>query len=485
MMLFHKKLIFNDLKMIKIIAQKEWTMLVRDRRLVGLSLLAAVLLAVAALVGYAQFTKLNVEREAAKTFVRAQWLNQGEQNAHSAAHYGTFAYRPKSALSFLDFGVDNFTGSSIYLEAHRQNNLRFSAAQDSGALLRFGELTAAFVLQMLVPLLIIFLSFNVLTTERENGTLRLLAASGVDLKKVAWGKILGISKAVGWAILPAILIAAITLFTSTSNLDSTILLAGGILLFLYILYFFICIAVSVVVSAYSGSSRAALVRLLGGWILLCVILPKLSVNVGSSLFAAPSSYEFFQQIRKDEEAGIDGHNTSDKRLDALKTETLKKYGVDSVEKLPVNWDAIVMQEGERHTSMIYNKRFGDLQATFAKQNAVSEWASFLSPYLGIRALSMGLSGSDYRAALDFQRQAEAYRFQLVQTMNETLEKTTQTGDWDFKHNVDTWSKLPDFQMHSLPIGPILNHYLVALIALATWIGVLYWFLNKKLITIPI
>lgn len=471
--------------MIKLIAQKEWTLLIRDRRLVALSVLAAGLLAVSALVGYAQFRQLKTERDTAQALSREEWLNQKDKNAHSAAHYGTFAYRPKSALSFLDFGVDNFTGSSIYLEAHRQNNLKFSAAQDSGALMRFGELTAAFVLQLLVPLLIIFLSFNSLTTERENGTLRLLAANGVSLKNVAWGKILGISKAVGLAVLPALLVAAICLLATQSPPFGDLGGRGLLLLIFYAFYFFIGIGVSVLVSAYSTTSRGALVKLLGGWMLLCVILPKLSVNIGSSLYAAPSSYEFYQQIKKDEEAGIDGHNPSDKRLDALKAETLKKYGVDSVQKLPVNWNAIAMQAGEKYTSMIYNKRFGDLQNTFAKQNAVSEWASFLSPYLAIRALSMGLSGSDYRAALDFQQQAEAYRFQLVQTMNETLEKTTKTGDWDYKHKTDTWAQLPDFKMHPLSIGQILRHYGVALLALALWIGALIWFLNKKLLTISI
>lgn len=471
--------------MIKLIAQKEWTALLRDRRLVGLSILAAVLLAVAALVGYAQFRQLKTERDTAKALAREQWLNQGDKNAHSAAHYGTFAYRPKSPLSFLDFGVDNFTGSSIYLEAHRQNNLKFSAAQDSGALMRFGELTAAFVLQMLVPLLIIFLSFNSLTAERENGTLRLLAANGADLRQMAWGKILGISRAVGFAVLPALLIATICLFMTQSRPLGDLGGRGVSLLGFYAFYYFICIAASVLVSAYSTTSRASLVTLLGVWMLVCVILPKLSVNIGSSLYAAPSSYEFYQQIKKDEEAGIDGHNASDKRLDDLKAETLKKYGVDSVQKLPVNWNAIAMQAGEQYTSMVYNKRFGDLQNTFEKQNKISEWTSFISPYMAIRALSMGLSGSDYRSALDFQQKAESYRFQLVQTMNETLEKTTKTGQWDYKHKADTWAKLPDFQMSPLPIVSVLQHYGIAIIALLVWAVAIIWFLNKKLSTIQI
>jgi ABC-2 type transport system permease protein len=39
---------------------------------------------------------------------------------------------------------------SIHLEAHKQNDAVFSAAQDASSLIRFGELTVAFVLQILI-----------------------------------------------------------------------------------------------------------------------------------------------------------------------------------------------------------------------------------------------------------------------------------------------------------------------------------------------
>ena len=83
-----------------------------------------------------------------------KWINQGNKHPHSAAHYGQFAFKPKPVLSFLDVGLDNYTGISVFLEAHKQHEVLFSAAQDSNGMTRFGELTAALILQVYSPCLL-------------------------------------------------------------------------------------------------------------------------------------------------------------------------------------------------------------------------------------------------------------------------------------------------------------------------------------------
>ncbi len=83
---------------------------------------------------------------------RQQWLNQGAKGLHSAAHYGVYAFKPQMPLSFIDRGVEAYTGAAVWLEAHKQNDFRYRPAQDQTAVARFGELTAATVLQILLPL---------------------------------------------------------------------------------------------------------------------------------------------------------------------------------------------------------------------------------------------------------------------------------------------------------------------------------------------
>jgi ABC-2 type transport system permease protein len=57
-----------------------------------------------------------------------------------------YAFKPRLPLSFVDTGMDSFTGAAIWGEAHYQNPSRFRPAEDGTALQRFGELTAALVL---------------------------------------------------------------------------------------------------------------------------------------------------------------------------------------------------------------------------------------------------------------------------------------------------------------------------------------------------
>lgn len=200
-----------------IIAQNEFRHTLRDRRFWLITGLVWLLLFMATVVGFRSYRALKAERETAAREARSQWLGQGDKNPHSAAHYGTYAFRPKSELSFVDFGIDSYIGTAIYLEGHRQNDARYSAAQDAGTLLRFGELTVAFVLQLLLPLLIIFLCFNTLTREREDNTLRLLLSQGISGQQLVLGKIMGLSAVTLMVTVPALLMACGLLFFNAES----------------------------------------------------------------------------------------------------------------------------------------------------------------------------------------------------------------------------------------------------------------------------
>ena len=461
--------------MLKIIAKKEFLSLWRDRRFGIMGGIILLLLLTATVVGYLNYQKIQAERTAANTKTREMWLNQGDRNPHSAAHYGSFAYRPKSPLSFMDFGTDSYTGMSVRLEAHKQNDAQFSTAQDSSSLIRFGELTVAFVLQILMPLLIIFLCFNAFTQEKEEKTLQILLSQGVSIKQLAWGKIWGFSGVITLLVLPILaLITAVLLMETDAQFTRAYLGRMAVLMACYLAYLFIYVVVSVWISARADSSRNALLTLLTVWIFTCVIIPKATVNIASNLHPIPSSFAFNQAIKSDQAKGIDGHDPEDARAKILEKQILAKYKVDSVSQLPVNFDAIQMQEGEKYTSMVYNKHFTDLQATYNAQNRVSEITSLVNPFLAIRQLSMALSGSDYTTHADFQQQAEKHRFELVALMNNYMRDHSKTGDWDFKVNKEVWSQLPSFQYKTPDFSAVINRNWLSLLSIIVWLCLGIW-----------
>ena len=463
----------------KIIAKKEFISLWRDRRFGIVGGIIVLLLLTATIVGYLNYQKIQTERASAAKSADELWLNQGNKNPHSAAHYGSFAYRPKSPLSFLDFGTDSFTGMSVKLEAHKQNDAVFSAAQDASSLIRFGELTVAFVLQILMPLLIIFLCFNAFTQEKEEKTLQILLSQGVSMQDLAWGKILGFFGIIACLVMPILLIISVLIGTqSDMAFDGSWLLRTGFLSLGYLAYLFVFVMISVWVSARVASSRNALLTLLAVWIFACIIIPKATVNVASNIYPIPSNYAFNKKIGEDVDKGINGHDPEDARAKVLEKEILKKYKVDSVSQLPVNFDGIQMQEGEKYTSMVYNKHFQALQDTYKAQNRVSEILGFLNPFLAIRQFSMAMAGSDYVTHAAFQQQAEAHRFMLVEQQNNYMRDHSKTGDWEFTVNKEVWSKLPAFQYKEPNFSSVIANNLLAILALVVWVLVGIWSISK-------
>ena len=149
------------------IARHTFTELSRDGRFRLTAALLVVLTVVAGLAGWQQVNALRAEAAAAATGERGRWLDQGNKNPHSAAHYGIYAFKEPRPLAVVDPGVQAYLGSAVYLEAHKQNEPLYRPAQDGTALQRFGDLSPALVGQALLPLLVILLGFAAFAGERE------------------------------------------------------------------------------------------------------------------------------------------------------------------------------------------------------------------------------------------------------------------------------------------------------------------------------
>ena len=147
------------------VAREEWRLLRRDRvAVLGLTLLL-LLTAVAAFTAWDQRRSTDAERARHQAQVDHEFEAQPDRHPHRMVHYGHFVFRPLNPLAAFDPGVDAYTGHTLFLEGHRQNSANFGDVRQSSLLLRFGQLTPAFVLQVLAPLLLVFLGHAVLARE--------------------------------------------------------------------------------------------------------------------------------------------------------------------------------------------------------------------------------------------------------------------------------------------------------------------------------
>ena len=409
--------------MILRIARKEMTEMIRDGRFRVSGAIVFTLLAGALLLGWQHYSEVRAQHTAAQKATRDQWLHQGKKNPHSAAHYGIYAFKPTSPLSLVDGGTDPYTGVAVWLEAHKQNEFKYRPAQDATAVQRFGELTGATVLQLLIPLLIVLLTFNAFSGERELGTLRQLLSLGVKQSDLAMGKALGVAGALALLLVPAAVIgaAAMTAASDQSSMAAAIPRMGWMTLS-YLLYFGIFVCVALAVSAWMPSSRAALIGLLGFWMFNGLIAPRAASDIAKAVRPTPSAFEFGHQMELALKNGVDGHDPADARIKRLEEELLKKYKVDKIENLPVNFAGMRLQEGENHGNEVFDQAYAKLWETFSNQDGVHRVLALAAPGLAARSLSMGFAGTDFPQHAHFAKAAEEYRRGIQRVMNQDLIK---------------------------------------------------------------
>ena len=468
--------------MIRTLSQKEYISTLRDKRFIMLGGVIIMLLIVATIAGVISHNQISAERTIAQQTADYNFHHQPWRHPHRMAHYGSYAFRPKSPLSFFDFGLDTYTGTMVYLEAHQQNSANFSTVQQSGALLRFGEMTIAFVLQWLIPLLIIFLCFNTFTQEKEQETLKVLLSQGLSAGQIGRAKLLGYGKVLLLIILPALLLSSMfLLLVNDLPFNTDFFLRLALFVSVYILYFFIFLSGSILVSALNKHSGTALLSLLGVWIVACIILPKITANLGSQLYQTPSKAEMDAIVHHSASNGINGHNPQDKRTEMFTKVLLTKYKVDSVSQLPVNIDGLVIAESEAYSSKVYAQEFDKLTDTYHKQSSISEWAGFINPYLAIRYISMGLAGTDSQHYVHFLKAAESYRYKLAQHRNSLQATQLSYHDKESRLDASNWKNYPSFQYQQPSVSWALSQHLVSLAALVIW-GILLYFSFRFLIT---
>lgn len=461
------------------IIQNEWRALSRSRVVVWLTAILTVLSFFTIWQAVQKFNAAHRYQEQSAQYMRQKFTGQGEVNPHNAVHYGHFVYKPLSTLSVLDDGVNPFTGISLRLEGHQQNETMFAPSQNSSSLVRFGQLNLSLVLQVLLPLFIIFVCHNAISAEKENGNLSVSIMQGASLRRLAWGKV--ISYASLWLGFLTIIMSVLWLATTSVTNVPLSRLAG--LWFLYGGYYFLITALSVYVSASSKNSANALLKLLFAWLVCTVLLPKATANIGENITPLISRIELESRITEDNKNGINGHDPSNERTKRFNDSLMKTYKADSIANIPVNRDGLTMQADEEYHNIVYDKHFGTVQDLINKQNRVGKSSSWLNPFASVRNLSMSLSGTDVYHHFDFTDKAEAYRRVIIKRMNdEQAYGGSKTGDWNWTVKGDFWNKIDDFNYQQPATIWSLQHNSQEMIALLVWllfvIGLIHLTINR-------
>jgi len=392
---------------------------------------------------------------------RQTWLNQGPANPHSAAHFSMYAFKPQTALGLFEPGLSPYLGEAIWLEAHYQDPARFRAAEDATEARRFADLSPAWIVAVVLPLVVIALGFGALAREREQGLWRQLAAAGVSSRSILRGKagwLVGAALALaGLATLPTFLVSS-GLPTPPDAAQRWLLIAIAVLL-----YAGAVAGVTLAVSAAARTSRAALLGLLAFWMVSVVLAPRLAGTLADAVAPVPKATEFWSSVRKELRDG------SDERAKAVETATLKRYGVQRVEDLPVSLAGLELQASEEHGNAIFDRHFGALRQAHTRQQNVMRLMGLISPTVAFRNAAAAFAGTDGAHHWHFAQAAEAHRRSVVKVLNDDMAANAKGQDFDYKADPALWARVAAFD-YRLPPWTVGRGALFDLLILALWVA---------------
>lgn len=463
--------------MIRRVARKELTEISRDGRFLWTSLILLALLLLATWVGAMRYEEDRALRQAASQEDRQEWLSQGEKNPHTAGHYGVYAFKPATPLALFDPGINDYVGTIQYLEAHKENQASFKPAADATALLRFGDLSGAMVLQLLLPLLIVLLCFSMISGEREDGTWRQLLSVGARADELVLGKAAGVALALSVVLVPAMIVGAVVASALVEVPDPHDLsdFPGKLAMLVlgYGVFFATFVCVSLAVSIRARSSRAALTVLIAFWIVAGLLLPRVAADVSRNVFPTPSASAVAAAIDAGRDKGPHAHEPKHPNHIAFREELLRKYNVSTVEELPGSFYGFALQRDEEVGFKVFDEVYGGVRRTYEKQDRLQQAFGVLSPFIAIRALSATLSGTDVGFANDFSEAGEAYRRALVRVLNDDLIENARgmsmyEAEWGYTVGAELWNKVPVFDFDAPRLGTILSRNLLPIATLLFW-----------------
>jgi ABC-2 type transport system permease protein len=447
-----------------IIAVKDATEMWRDGRLRWTTGLTLVVLATSIAGGWHYAAGVARQHADAQRIERELWLDKGDMNPHAAAHYGSFVFKPVEPLSALDPGLDPYVGVSVFLEAHQQQLSRHRPIEDATPTRRLGTLSAAMSLQVLVPLLIVVLTFASIAGEREEGTLRHLLSLGVPRTTLLVGKTLGAMLPLAAVLVPAAIVGAAGMLVVQEAVDGDAIVRAGLLAAAYLVYFAIWIGLGLAVSAKARTQAGALVVLLALWFTWSFVAPPVAAAVARTLDPAPTTIEFMTGI----DAERQRRPSWNERVEEVTDRFL--FGGDAAFGWAANPEVTALIETEAEDTELFERHFADLFDAYTRQAATYERVGVAAPLLAMQTISMALAGTDYAHHRRFLEATGAYRAEFVHALNAEL---AADGRWDtftFAGDRDLWARIPEFAFEPPGARWALGTHAWSVVILGMWLA---------------
>jgi ABC-2 type transport system permease protein len=399
---------------------------------------------VAEVVGHEQETQAKNEKTLRSVLADDEALVPFSNPANPAALAGGLSDRhavlPNAPLAALAVGQSDMMPNYYSITYLSKVHFMYDTEIENPWNLLSGHFDLDFLIVFVLPLLIIGLGYNLLSAEREQGTLRMLCSQPLSLTTLVAGKLAVRIAAILAIIVVLPLVVLLVLRPESRSADPFLLLSWSVLVACYVLFWF-SVAALVNVAGLSSSSNALI--LVATWTVLVLILPvalNLAVNTISPV---PSRTELASRTRvvtADSLRQFENLFSADYRY-ASDPESLRvKNGHIEVPSRMRAFFLAKQNVDEQIEPLL--KRFDQ---KLLEQQKLVDTIGFLSPAILINEALSAIAGTDTRRFLAFKAQTEGFHNSWRQYFAPRIRNDRATS-------MDDLNQLPRWDWIEVPVS---------------------------------
>lgn len=232
--------------------------------------------------------------------------NLREQRGWSSASKTEFV--PPNPLAIYSGGVNYDIGQSSTLSSSSTVQLTRSYYNKNLLIALFRIIDFGTIITLIGSLLAILFAYDSISGEREQGTLKMLAAYDIPRYHIFIAKVVAGTLILLFPVIVAFLIQAISQQLLGVHFDSSTWAKIALIFVSSLLFLGFFVSLSVTISSYTRQSSASFLSLLVIWVVSSLIIPRLGILAASHIIEVPSVAELESRKSTFEKDQWDAHS---------------------------------------------------------------------------------------------------------------------------------------------------------------------------------
>jgi len=351
--------------------------------------------------------------------------NQAEfQSVKAYKQLTPTVYRTPTVLSVFSKGIVDRLESSERIDVDEVSGSASGVGEANTLLSVFPAMDVTLILKIVISVLALLMAYDVISGEREQGTLRLILSNTAPRHQVLLGKLLA-----GWMSLAVPVTAAFIVGLLILLMSKAIGLTGADWIRIALMYLVSLIFVAsmfnlgLLLSSVSRNSAISLVFVLFLWLIFAAILPNASAHLAVELQPIESPEQFTAKLRaiteqRDREINelTTGINSGDTSQSDSSGGAFGNGFIMFCNKAYVEYWTRFYAITEPHKTQCIDKLL-DVKAAYlsslVRQKQVADILAGVTPIVLCERLMSTLAGTDFSNFGSFKNRVRAYRHEVA------------------------------------------------------------------------